>query len=366
MVNTRGVRPPGCYPIGGEVGVRRWAVGAAFLALTACGGGDVDAPTSDAPAASWAGGSLTQAELQAEVADELAQLETRTALQRYEILHRALESKVEGEVLAARCEATGAASVEALLQAEVDAKVPEADEGRIRREFDRLSAQMPGADYATVRPHLVRQLRESDIASARLDYVAGLKDAAGLRLHLPYPDIPRTHVEVREHDAVRGPADAPVTLVMFGEYQCFFCRKALPLLGRLASEHSDLRVVFKDFPMQGHDAARDAAVAARCAGQQGRYWEMADRLMERQDALAPADLEQHAVALGLDVAPWRDCVADGIWQERIEESVRDGREAGVHATPTFFVNGRMVAGSVGWERLDDLVSSELAAVAAAR
>jgi protein-disulfide isomerase len=331
-----------------------------------CQGTGVGAPASDAPAASWAGGSISQAELQADVAEELSQLETRTALQRYEILHRALGSRVEAEVLAARQEATGAASIEALLQAEVDAKVPEAEESRIRREFDRLAAQMPGADYATVRPHLVRQLRESDTASARLDYIAALKDDAGLRLHLPYPDIPRTHVEVREHDAVRGPADAAVTLVMFGEYQCFFCRKALPLLERLAAAHGDVRVVFKDFPMQGHDAARDAAVAARCAGQQGRYWEMADRLMERQDQLAPSDLEQHAVALGLDVAPWRDCVADGIWQERIEESVRDGRAAGVHATPTFFVNGRMVAGSVGWERLDDLVSTELAAVARAR
>jgi protein-disulfide isomerase len=317
------------------------------------------------PAASWAGGSVSQAELHDQVAEELAQLETRTALQRYEILHRALEAKVEAEVLESRRAASGAASVEALLQAEVDAKVPQADASRIQREFERLSAQMPGADFETVRPHLVRQLRESDTASARLDYLSAIKEEAGLRLHLPYPDIPRTHVEVREHDAVRGPTDAPVTLVMFGEYQCFFCRKALPLLDKLAATHPELRVVFKDFPMQGHDAAREAAVAARCAGQQGRYWEMANRLMERQDQLAPADLEQHATVLGLDLAPWRDCVADGIWQERIDESVRDGREAGVHATPTFFVNGRMVAGSIGWERLDDLVSTEIAAVSRA-
>ena len=143
----------------------------------------------------------------------------------------------------------------------------------------------------------------------------------------------------------KGPADAPVTIVEFSDYQCPYCLRAEQVLGELLDEFPEkVRLVFKDFPLRFHGGAEPAAVAARCAGESGRYWEYHDMLFVAQGDFARADLITYAVRLGLPREPFIACLDGGRYRAAVQADVREGRAAGVTGTPTFFVNGRRMAG----------------------
>jgi protein-disulfide isomerase len=341
-----------------------WAV----AGVVACGGapaapvvGGATAPIGPEVLARWEGGSVRRGDLEGALSDELRALEIRHALQRYDLVQRSLDARVEDALVEQARVDGGYATREALVEAEVAAKAPQPSEEELRAAFSSFVRQMPSASFEMVRPYLAGQIARERSDERYAQWIEELKDAAHLTVSLPYPEVPRVDVALRETDPSHGPREATVTVVMFGEYQCLFCRRAMPALERLTREHPDVRVVFKDFPISGHESARSAAVAARCAGQQGRYWEMGHLLMRNQDRLSDTDLRTYAGEVGLDLSSWDACVADGIWLERVDENVRDGRVAGVDVTPTFFVNGRMVAGSVAWARLEGLVQDELQA-----
>ena len=141
---------------------------------------------------------------------------------------------------------------------------------------------------------------------------------------------------------VLGQPDAPVTLVEFSDYQCPFCRQffatTFPELKRDYIDTGKVRYVFRDFPLDRlHPQARKAAEAAHCAGDQGKYWEMHDRLFRHQETLAPPQLSEHARALGLDGAIFDTCLNSGTHAARVNKGFRDGLAAGVQGTPGFVV-----------------------------
>lgn len=141
-------------------------------------------------------------------------------------------------------------------------------------------------------------------------------------------------------DHVRGPADALVTLVEYGDYECPYCGRVAPAIARIL-ERSDGRVrfVMRHLPLtEVHPSAALAAEAAEAAGAQGRFWEMHDLLFAHQDALSPADLRGHAEALGLDVAAFERDIAGGRFRGRVARDVASADAAGVTGTPTFFIN----------------------------
>ncbi len=347
----------------------RWARWIGLLGAFACGGveapspveGGLTVPIGPEILARWEGGSVRRVDLETTLSDELRALEIRHALQRYDLVQRALDARVEDALVEQARVDGGYATREALVESEVTAKAPQPSEEELHAAFVSFVRQMPSASFEMVRPYLAGQIARERADERYAQWIEELKDAAHLTVSLPYPEVPRVDVAVRESDPAVGPRDAAVTVVMFGEYQCLFCRRAMPAMERLTREHPDVRVVFKDFPISGHESARSAAVAARCAGQQGRYWQMGHLMMRNQERLSDADLRTYAGEVGLDLASWDACVADGIWLERVDENVRDGRVAGVDVTPTFFVNGRMVTGSVAWARLEGLVQDELQA-----
>ena len=138
-----------------------------------------------------------------------------------------------------------------------------------------------------------------------------------------------------------GRADAPVTLVEFSDYQCPFCQRffatTLPALKKDYIDTGKLRFVYRDFPLEMHPHAREAAVAAHCAGEQGKYWEMHDALFQYQAALAPAQLAERARALDLDSSRFDQCLTSGRHTASIERGLADGAAAGVQGTPGFVV-----------------------------
>jgi protein-disulfide isomerase len=152
---------------------------------------------------------------------------------------------------------------------------------------------------------------------------------------------------VSAHDHAAGPADAPVTLVEYGDYECPHCGAAYPIVKEIQKRLGDrLRFVFRNFPLtQIHPHAAHAAEAAEAAGAQGRFWEMHDWLFEHQRHLGDALLVRAAETLGLDTGRVRRELEEGIHHPRVREDFMSGVRSGVNGTPTFFINGQRYDGS---------------------
>ena len=158
----------------------------------------------------------------------------------------------------------------------------------------------------------------------------------------------------------KGPADAPVTIVEFSDYQCPACRRAQEALSVVLGEFPGrVRLVYKDFPLRFHAGAEPAAVAARCAAEHGRFWEYHDFLWITQPAFARDDLLLYATRLGLPREAFAACLDAGRYRAAVAGDVREGHAAGVTGTPTFFVNGRRMAGIQSIEAFREAVQDAL-------
>ncbi len=165
-------------------------------------------------------------------------------------------------------------------------------------------------------------------------------------------------------DHVRGPVDAPLTLVEYGDFECPFCGRATGAVDEVRERFGDrLRYVFRHVPLvDTHPHARLAAEAAEAAAAQGRFWEMHDRLFAGQDHLLPSDLLEHAAAIGLDVSRFARDLGAGRYARRVQEDVESAETSGVEGTPTFFVGGRRHTGP---SDADSLAAALLAAAGGA-
>jgi len=140
----------------------------------------------------------------------------------------------------------------------------------------------------------------------------------------------------------KGKESAKLILVEFTDYQCQFCgrhfQQTWPEIERDYVNTGQVRYVVRDFPIESiHKEAFGAAEAAHCAGEQGQYWQMHDRLFTSQNALAPNDLAVHAGALGLDVPSFRRCLDSNRYTMKIRQDLVEGEKAGVRGTPSFFL-----------------------------
>jgi protein-disulfide isomerase len=151
----------------------------------------------------------------------------------------------------------------------------------------------------------------------------------------------RLVVDVGPRDHVLGSPDARITLVQYGDFECPDCGRAHPVLRAVREAFGpNLRFVFRHFPLiASHPHAALAAEASEAAGAQGRFWEMHDRLYERQAALAAPDLERHARKLGLDAERVARELAAHVHAPHVREDAVGGTHSGIRGTPTFFVNG---------------------------
>jgi Na+/H+ antiporter NhaA len=142
-------------------------------------------------------------------------------------------------------------------------------------------------------------------------------------------------------DHVRGPEDAPVTIVEYGDFECPYCGRAEAVLRELLRDFGDVRYVWRHLPLTDvHPSAQLAAEAAEAAAAQGAFWDMHDHLLEHQDALAADELVRHAAAIGLDAERFERDLAAHAGAARVADDVDSADLSGVSGTPTFFVNGR--------------------------
>jgi Na+/H+ antiporter NhaA len=149
-----------------------------------------------------------------------------------------------------------------------------------------------------------------------------------------------------ERDHVRGPMNAPVTVVEYGDFECPYCGQAEPVVRELLRDFADVRYVWRHLPLNDvHPNAQLAAEAAEAASDQGAFWEMHDFLLDHQDALAPADLIAYGEQLGLDLDRFTDDLRTHSGAARVAEDVDSADLSGVSGTPTFFINGRRHQGA---------------------
>ncbi len=144
-----------------------------------------------------------------------------------------------------------------------------------------------------------------------------------------------------DRDHIQGPADAAVTLVQYGDYECPYCGAAYPIIKEVQARMGGrLRFVFRNFPiMTSHPHAEQAAEAAEAAASQGKFWPMHDLLYENQKNLRDQDLRAYAEKLGLDVELFDKELSEHVHAERVHEDFMSGVRSGVNGTPTFYING---------------------------
>jgi protein-disulfide isomerase len=165
-----------------------------------------------------------------------------------------------------------------------------------------------------------------------------------------------------DDDPFLGPEDAPVTIIMFSDYQCVYCQKwygqtLKPLLNDYPNQ---IRFVYRDFPLSSiHPSATSAAEAANCAGDQNKYWEFFDELFSSTETLGDQAIQNHALAIGLDMDPFNVCLTSHKYQSEVEADFTYAANLGVQSTPTFFVNGLAVVGAQPYSVFSSLVDQEL-------
>ena len=156
-----------------------------------------------------------------------------------------------------------------------------------------------------------------------------------------------------DRDHIQGPADAAVTLVEYGDFECPYCGGAYPIIKEVEARMGDrLRFVFRNFPIStSHPHAEQAAEAAEAAAGQGRFWQMHDLLFENQRRLRDQDLRAYAEQAGLDLQQFDTELAEHVHAARVREDFMSGVRSGVNGTPTFFINGVRHDGSYEVEAL---------------
>jgi protein-disulfide isomerase len=159
----------------------------------------------------------------------------------------------------------------------------------------------------------------------------------------------------------RGPKNAPLTLVVFSDFQCPFCGRIEPTISKLESDFpGKVRVVWKNFPLSFHQNAKPAASAALAAGEQGKFWEMHDKLFANQQSLDRASLEKYAQELKLDLGRFKAALDSNKFEAQIASDMKEGAAVDVSGTPATFVNGRKIGGAYPYETFRKVVDQELA------
>ena len=176
---------------------------------------------------------------------------------------------------------------------------------------------------------------------------------------LDEPEPPLVAVDA-DDDPVRGPTDAPVTIIEFLDFQSPHCRAMQPILRRVLDVYPrHVRLVVRDFPQAVHRDAAVAAEAAACAAAQGGYWPYHDALLQSQDDLDSAALRRHAARVGLDGERLGACLDARTMRDEVGHDAGAARALGLTVTPTFFVNGRYLKGPQSEEQLRARVDAEL-------
>src|SRR6185369_12057756 len=144
----------------------------------------------------------------------------------------------------------------------------------------------------------------------------------------------------------KGPANAPLTVVVFSDFQCPFSKRVEPTLAQMEKEYAGkIRMAWKNYPLPFHNNAMPAAEAAAAAEAQGKFWQMHDKLFENNTALERPSLEKYAQEVGLNVDKFKADLDSGKYKPQIDSEMKEATAVGVNGTPAVFINGRRISGA---------------------
>lgn len=226
-------------------------------------------------------------------------------------------------------------------------KVWESNKDRIKEPREQVEPQ--------IRQYLKRQKSQKLFT----EFLESLVEKFGVSYHLE----PLRFEVAADGFPAKGPADAPVTIVEFSDFECPYCARVGPTMNQVMERYGDrVRLVFRHYPLVSiHKLAQDAAEASLCAADQDKFWEMHDALFANQQGLAPEKLKETAQTLGLEMEAFSECLDSNRKAPLVLADVRDALKAGVSGTPAFFINGRPLTGAVAFEKLAEVIDEELAA-----
>ena len=303
-----------------------------------------------------AGQPITNADLEPLIGARLSQMRMQAEQNEFQLKQQAIDQIVRDKLVEAEAKAKGVTSEE-LLKTEVEDKVAAPTEDEIKQIYERNKARLGARTLEESKPEIERQLKMQKGNERRMAYVQELQAKADVQILL---DPPRIKVNVPSDAPSRGPAAAPVTLVEFSDYQCPFCKRAHDTVEQLVAAYpKDIRLIFMDYPLPMHNRAAAAAEAARCAGEQGKYWEYGDNLMKTAGDISDDNLKQRATDISLDAAAFESCISSTKHEPAVQSDFTEGNRVGVSGTPTFFINGRMIVGAKALEDFKQIVDDEI-------
>jgi protein-disulfide isomerase len=274
--------------------------------------------------------------------------------ERYDITSRALENAIAERLLEAEAARRGV-SLEALLETEVHSKVADPSDQEVTAFYERQKERIR-RPLDDVRQQVAEALKSIKAGQVQDEFVAALREKSDVEVRLEPMRVP---VEL-EHAPLRGPADAPVTIVEFSDFQCPFCKRSQPVIQQLRQHYPEqVNWRFKDLPLISiHPAAQSAAEAARCAGEQGKFWEYRDALF-KADTVSVDMHKAVAESLGLDGAPFLDCLKSEKYRDAVQADSKEAQQLGIGGTPTFVINGIVLAGAQPYEEFTRVIDNEL-------
>jgi protein-disulfide isomerase len=308
-------------------------------------------PKADGIVASVGGRSITGEELDKQLGNQLL----RVRAEEYATKKRALDELIDKMLIEEEAKRHGT-STEALLMAEVTGKAKPVTAEEVRAAYDASKDRMPEVPEADALDRIEKSMKAGRERSQRATFVKGLRGTAGVKVLL---EPPRVAVEPGDAPSI-GREDAPVNIVIFADFQCPYCQRSAAFLRQVREKNErNVRVVFRHFPLPMHPQAGKASEAAECARDQGKFWELHDRLFSNQKALGVSDLKRFAQELELDAETFATCLDSGRTVPRLEADVAAGRSYGVSGTPTIFVNGRLWSGAPSVDEMTSVIEEEL-------
>lgn len=267
---------------------------------------------------------------------------------------------IVGETLIENAAKAAGQSVDAFVEQDAVKRLPAVGEAEIAQFYEQNKDRAQGRTLDQLRGEIKPFLEARRSAQARAMLVEELKTKSGSAVRVTL-EPPRYTVPTTAADPVRGNAAAPVTIVEFSDFQCPFCARVNPTLDRVRQTYGDrVKIVFKDYPLANHPQAPKAAEAARCAGEQNKFWEMHDAMFANQRALEVPALKQTARAIGLNGAAFDSCLDSAKYEATVRAGTELGEKMGVNSTPTLYINGRPLIGAMPFENFKQVIDEELA------
>jgi len=338
------------------------ACAATFVACKTGGGTAASAGSLD-PATRVAevdGKPITYGDLQAdkEVGPKVRQAEVKALTDLYDQRRNLLDELISRRLLEEEAKSKGK-TLEQWLQTDYMNSVPEPSDAEAKAFYEEHKAQIPqGQSFDDLKPRIKQAVRQQKLRDNMGKILEELKSKHQVQVALEAPEVPRIEVEAK--GPARGPSSAPVTIVEFSDFQCPYCSKEIPVIERLMKEYDGkVRLVFRNYPLDFHPFAQKAAEAGACAQEQGKFWELHDKMFGNQGKLGVDDLKGYAKSVGVDASKFDKCLDSGEKKALVEEDLKAGSAAGVNGTPAFFINGVFINGAQPYEQMKQAVDREL-------